>query len=95
MPAFESAFGFGFDPFLLVGGFGEQLRIPRPFEQHAQTLANSMAALEKASRTHDIKTVYRVSANLDEDCDGCHKPFWGTDDPPPPPKSGVPVIRGR
>jgi hypothetical protein len=68
---------------------------PQLFSQHAMTLARSMAALEKASKTKDIKTFYRVSANLDEDCDGCHKPFWGTDDPPPPPKTGIPVLKGR
>ena len=67
---------------------------PKLFSEHAWTLARSMEALEKASKTKDIKTVYRVSANLDEDCDGCHKPFWGTDDPPPPPKTGIPVIKG-
>jgi len=50
--------------------------------------------LEKAAKTRDIKTVYRVSSGLDEVCDGCHKPFWGTDDPPPP-KKNIPVLVGR
>lgn len=67
---------------------------PKLFAKHALTLQRAGENLEKASRTRDIRTVYRVSANLDEVCDGCHKPFWGTDDPPPPPKY-VPVIRGR
>jgi hypothetical protein len=68
---------------------------PKLFSQHALTLANSMENLEKASKTRDVKIAYKVTANLDEDCDGCHKPFWGTDDPPPPPKTGIPVLKGR
>ena len=68
---------------------------PKLFQQHAWTLVRTGESLEKAARTRDVKTVYKVSANLDEVCDGCHKPFWGTDDPPPPPKKGVPVIVGR
>ena len=67
---------------------------PKLFAEHAWTLARTGESLEKAARTHDIRTVYKVSANLDEVCDGCHKPFWGTDDPPTPPKN-VPVIVGR
>jgi hypothetical protein len=67
---------------------------PKLFAEHAWTLARTGESLEKASKTHDVRTVYKVSANLDEVCDGCHKPFWGTDDPPPPPKA-VPVIVGR
>jgi hypothetical protein len=68
---------------------------PKLFSKHAWTLARAGEDLEKASKTRDIKTIYRVSADMDEVCDGCHKPFWGTDDPPPPPKKGVPVIVGR
>ena len=68
---------------------------PKLFSQHAWTLARTGASLEKAARTRDIKTVYKVSADLDEVCDGCHKPFWGTDDPPPPPKRNIPVLVGR
>jgi hypothetical protein len=67
---------------------------PKLFAEHAWTLARTGESLEKASKTHDIRTVYKVSANLDEVCDGCHKPFWGTDEPPTPPKN-VPVIVGR
>ncbi|MGZ3273425.1 MAG: hypothetical protein ACXU82_20260 [Caulobacteraceae bacterium] len=67
---------------------------PKKFSEHAWTLARAAESLEKAARTRDVKTVYKVSANLDEDCDGCHKPFWGTDEPPAPPKN-VPVIKGR
>jgi len=67
---------------------------PRKFSERAWTLARAAESLEKAARTRDIKTVYKVSANLDEDCDGCHKPFWGTDEPPPAPKN-LPIIKGR
>jgi len=68
---------------------------PKLFAQHAWTLVRTGASLEKAAKTHDIKVVYKVSAGLDEVCDGCHKPFWGTDDPPPPPKGPIPLIVGR
>jgi hypothetical protein len=68
---------------------------PKLFTQHAWTLARTGASLEQAAKTRDIKTVYKVSAGLDEVCDGCHKPFWGTDDPPPPPKGGIPLLVGR
>jgi len=57
------------------------------FVQRARNLAKSGADLEKASKTKDVKTLYRVSSGLDEDCDSCHKPFWGTDEPPPFPKN--------
>jgi hypothetical protein len=69
---------------------------PKLFAEHAWTLVRTGESLEKASKTHDIRTVYKVSANLDEVCDGCHKPFWGTDEPPIPPKNqAIPVIVGR
>ena len=56
------------------------------FNRRAQVLAQAGNDLVKASRTRDIKTLYRVSSGMDDVCDGCHKPFWGTDDPPPFPK---------
>jgi hypothetical protein len=56
------------------------------FTRRAQVLAQAGNDLVKASRTKDIKTLYRVSSGMDDVCDGCHKPFWGTDDPPPFPK---------
>ena len=56
---------------------------PALFARHARTLAEAGAAIVKASRTRDIKTLYEVSSEMDEVCDGCHKPFWGTDEPPP------------
>ena len=60
---------------------------PALFTKRANILATAMADLVKGSKTRDIKVLYRVSSNLDEYCDGCHQPFWGTDDPPPVPKS--------
>jgi hypothetical protein len=56
------------------------------FAQRARVLAQAGNDLVKASRTKDIKTLYRVSSGMDDVCDGCHKPFWGTDEPPPFPK---------
>ena len=56
---------------------------PALFKKRAMILANAAGDLEKAARTRDVRVLYRVSSNLDEYCDGCHKPFWGTDDPPP------------
>jgi hypothetical protein len=56
------------------------------FAKRARVLAQAGNDLVKASRTRDIKTLYRVSSGMDEVCDGCHKPFWGTDESPPFPK---------
>jgi hypothetical protein len=56
---------------------------PKQFASHAKTLEQAMDDLVKAARAKDAPTVYRVSAGLDDACDGCHKPFWGTDEPPP------------
>ena len=46
-------------------------------------LADAGDKVVKSSATHDAALLYSVSANLDEVCDGCHQPFWGTDEPPP------------
>lgn len=56
------------------------------FNERARILAASMDRLVKASGAKDVKAFYEVSSNLDEDCDGCHQKFWGTDEPPPFPK---------
>lgn len=56
------------------------------FARHASALAEAMDRLLKAAHAKDAATVYAVSADLDEKCDGCHQPFWGTDEPPPFPK---------
>lgn len=57
---------------------------PKLFAQKATELADAMDALLKAAHRKDVATYYKVSANLDENCDGCHQPFWGTDETPPP-----------
>jgi hypothetical protein len=59
---------------------------PKLFAQKATELADAMDSLLKAAHRKDAATYYKVSANLDENCDGCHQPFWGTDETPPPPK---------
>ena len=59
---------------------------PTLFAARAKALAQAADDLVKATKIKDIKTVYRVSSGLDDSCDSCHKPFWGTDDPPPYPK---------
>jgi hypothetical protein len=56
---------------------------PAGFSQHARALADSMNTLLNAAHARDAVKVYAVSSDLDEKCDGCHQPFWGTDDPPP------------
>jgi hypothetical protein len=56
---------------------------PSGFAQHAQVLAQAGDTVVKASQTKDAAKLYGVSSNLDEVCDGCHQPFWGTDEPPP------------
>ena len=56
---------------------------PKLFAQHARVLADAGDKVVKSSATHDAALLYSVSANLDEVCDGCHQPFWGTDEPPP------------
>lgn len=55
---------------------------PKLFARKAMDLADAMDSLVKASGRRDVKGLYKVSSNLDELCDGCHEPFWGTDEPP-------------
>jgi len=56
---------------------------PALFARRMRILAKTGDTVLKASQTHDVGPLYEASAGLDEVCDGCHKPFWGTDDPPP------------
>jgi len=56
---------------------------PQLFAQRAHVLEQAGDDLLNAAHAYDIKTVYRVSSNMDEVCDGCHEKFWGTDEPPP------------
>lgn len=71
---------------------------PALFKKRAMILADAAGDLERAARTRDTRVLYRVSSELDEYCDGCHQPFWGTDEPPPVTASvrkQAPVLKGR
>jgi hypothetical protein len=71
-----------------VGPAEIQARInakPALFTQKANDLANAADAMSRASGTKDAALLYKVSSGLDEVCDACHEPFWGTDEPPPVP----------
>jgi hypothetical protein len=70
-------------------------RDPKQWARRAMTLAEAGASLEKAAKTKNVRGLYKVSSNLDEVCDGCHEPFWGTDMPPPVPKGYIPVLKGK
>ena len=59
---------------------------PALFAERARILAKAGDTIVRASQTKDVRSVYKVASGLDEDCDGCHKPFWGTDEPPPFPR---------
>lgn len=59
---------------------------PALFARHAHELASQAADLVKAASVRDTALLYKVSSGMDEVCDGCHEPFWGTDEPPPFPK---------
>ncbi len=59
---------------------------PALFAERARILAQAGATVAQASRDRNAQTLYGVSSNLDEVCDGCHEKFWGTDLPPPFPK---------
>lgn len=59
---------------------------PKLFTQHAKDLADAGATFVQAAANKDVDLFYKVSSGLDETCDGCHEPFWGTDEPPPFPK---------
>lgn len=58
---------------------------PALFAQKAHDLASAAEAINRASGARDVALLYKVSSNLDEVCDSCHEPFWGTDEPPPYP----------
>ena len=70
-------------------------RDPKQFARRAMTLAEAGESLEKAAKARNVRGVYKVSSNLDDVCDGCHEPFWGTDMPPPVPKGYIPVLKGK
>ena len=57
---------------------------PDLFKEKARVLVDAADAINRASQTKDVALLYKVSSDLDEVCDGCHEPFWGTDEPPAP-----------
>jgi len=57
---------------------------PDLFKQKARVLVDAADAIGRAAQTRDVALLYKVSSGMDEVCDGCHEPFWGTDEPPPP-----------
>ena len=59
---------------------------PDLFKQKARDLVDAADAIHRAAQTRDVALLYRISSGLDEVCDGCHEPFWGTDEPPPAPR---------
>jgi hypothetical protein len=69
-----------------VGADTVQKRVdanPDLFKQKARKLVEDADAMYRASQTKDAALLYRISSGLDETCDSCHEPFWGTDEPPP------------
>lgn len=59
---------------------------PALFHKHLRILEDAGDTVVHAANAKDTATLYKVSSNLDEVCDGCHQPFWGTDEPPPFPR---------
>lgn len=59
---------------------------PKKFAEKAKVLVDSADAMARAAGTRDAGLLYKESSQLDEVCDGCHQPFWGTDEPPAFPK---------
>jgi hypothetical protein len=73
-----------------VGADTVQKRVdanPDLFKQKARKLVEDADAMVRASQTKDAALLYRISSGLDETCDSCHEPFWGTDEPPPIPRA--------
>ncbi|MGI4878409.1 MAG: cytochrome c [Janthinobacterium lividum] len=59
---------------------------PELFKEKARGLANAAAAINHAAQMKDAALLYKATSGLDEVCDSCHEPFWGTDEPPAPPR---------
>jgi hypothetical protein len=55
---------------------------PKGFAEKAKILVDTADAMERAASTRDAVLLYKHASELDEVCDGCHEPFWGTDEPP-------------
>lgn len=59
---------------------------PALFAQKARALADAAAQITQAADAKNATRFYAVASGLDEVCDSCHEPFWGTDGPPPYPQ---------
>ncbi len=59
---------------------------PALFKEKARALLDATNELSRAAAAKDIVLLHKVGSEMDEVCDGCHEPFWGTDVPPPFPK---------
>ena len=59
---------------------------PALFAQKARALADAAAQITQAADAKNTARFYAVASGLDEVCDSCHEPFWGTDEPPPYPQ---------
>ncbi len=59
---------------------------PDLFAQKARVLADTADQLHRAALSRNSRALYEHGSQLDEVCDSCHEPFWGTDEPPPFPK---------
>lgn len=59
---------------------------PALFAQKARALADAAAQITQAADARNAARFYAVASGLDEVCDSCHEPFWGTDEPPPYPR---------
>jgi hypothetical protein len=58
---------------------------PALFARKARELVASAKEMHRAALARDVVLLYKHGSNLDEVCDSCHEPFWGTDEPPPYP----------
>lgn len=61
---------------------------PALFAQKARALADMADRIGRAADAKNARLFYAATSDLDEVCDGCHEPFWGTDEPPPFPQGG-------
>lgn len=71
-----------------VGPQQVQARInanPALFAQKARDLVTAADQINRAAISKNARLFYTAGSGLDEACDGCHEPFWGTDEPPPYP----------
>jgi hypothetical protein len=59
---------------------------PGKFAEKARVLVDSADKMHRAALARDVVLLYKTGSQLDEVCDGCHEPFWGTDEPPPYPQ---------